>query len=179
MLPTGHIAAGFLTAHALIKILKPDLDSNQLNQLLMAGAFWGFAPDLDVFYSFARQKNLLVAHASTPIHRKYFFHAPILWLAAGLLVTLFASSVFVKLFGLIFWLASWSHFVLDSIEYGIMWLWPFNRKVYALMRREENLSIAETNFFRHSIKVLQEYAKRASCYLEILIILAALIIYFR
>ena len=61
MLPTGHIAAGFLTAHALIKILKPDLDASQVNQLLAFGAFWGFAPDLDVFYSFARQKNLLVS----------------------------------------------------------------------------------------------------------------------
>jgi hypothetical protein len=49
MLPPGHIAAGYLTALAAIKIFKPDFDQQQINQLLVLGMFWGFAPDLDVF----------------------------------------------------------------------------------------------------------------------------------
>ena len=176
MLPTGHIAAGFLTAFGVIKILKPDLGPHQVNQLCMMGAFWGFAPDLDVFYSFAKQKSLLVSHSGTPIHRKFFFHAPMVWLILGLSIFLFGSSVYLKTFGLIVWLASWSHFVLDSIEYGIMWLWPWKRKIYALWRAGEAWRIEEKNFFKHSFKFLYFYSKRISFYLEIVIILSALII---
>lgn len=179
MLPTGHIAAGFLTAHALIKILKPDFDANQINQLLALGAFWGFAPDLDVFYSFARQGNLLVSHKDTPVHHKFFSHAPMAWLVPGLLIYFLGASDYAKMFGLVFWLGTWSHFVLDSVEYGIMWLWPINNKIYALSHRGQNFRIDEKNFFRHSIQFLFYYSKRVSFYLEVLIIILALIVYFK
>src|SRR3989344_7538032 len=106
MLPTGHIAAGYLTAFATIKILKPDFDQQQINQLLALGAFCGFAPYLDVFYAFFRQRSLLVAHNSTPNHRKYFFHAPVLWLICGLAIYFLSASEFVKLFGAVLFLSS-------------------------------------------------------------------------
>lgn len=179
MLPTGHIAGGYLTAFLFIKILKPEIDSNQINHLLIVGAFWGFAPDLDVFYAFAKQQNLLVSHPTTPIHRKFFLHAPMFWLIVGLMIFFISASTFGKLFGLILWFSSWSHFFLDSIEYGIMWLWPFNSKVYSLFNQEKKFRIEETNFLKHSFKFLYFYSKSITFYLEIFIIISALIVYFK
>lgn len=180
MLPTGHIAGGFLTGAALLQILKPDLPQTEMNQLLFWAMFWGFAPDLDEFWFFFKNRSLLVAPAGVKTnHHYYFSHAPVLWLAGGLLIYFFVSADFWKAFGLLVWLGSWSHFVLDSVENGIMWLWPFNNRLYGLKNRGEKFVIAEKNFFKHSFKFLELYSKRISFYLEILIILTALIIYLK
>jgi|SRR3989344_2383840 len=182
MLPTGHIAAGYLTAYAAIKILKPDLDQHQVNQLLMMGAFWGFAPDIDEFWFFFKNKSLLVNPVGVKkYHHDYFTHAPVVWLVAGLAVYLVSSSDYTKFFGLVLWLASWSHFLLDSIEYGIMWLWPLSNKLYALKGGgEKPFVIEEKNFFKHSLKFVYLYATTSiSFYLEVLIIIASLIVFFK
>jgi membrane-bound metal-dependent hydrolase YbcI (DUF457 family) len=178
MLPTGHIVAGYLTAFGLIKVIRPEFSQAEINQLYMWGMFWGFAPDLDVFYYFLKNKNFLVSgqEALKGSHRKYYSHAPILWLIAGLSVYFLAGSVYVKMVGLLIWLGSWSHFLLDSIDYGIMWLWPFSSKVYALRNREVKFVIQERNFFKHSFKFLQAYSKFWTFYFEILIILLGILV---
>jgi len=178
MLPTGHLAAGYLVGVGVAKLLLPDITQFELHFFGYWGAFLGFAPDLDVFYAFFVQKSLLVAHKDTPIHRKYFFHAPILWLIVGMLIIYFARDYKFWVIGYLVWLGSWSHFILDSVEYGIMWLWPFNTNVYALFNIKDNLRFEEKNFFWHSFKFLKEYTKKLSFYLEIFIILTAIIIYF-
>jgi membrane-bound metal-dependent hydrolase YbcI (DUF457 family) len=179
MLPPGHIAAGYLTGYALLKFAKPALDSQQQTQLLWWSAFFGFAPDIDVFFVFFSTHSLLVAGDKDVNHRKYFSHAPVLWLLAGLLIYFFAPSTYLKYIGLLLWLASWSHFLLDSIEHGVMWLWPFSKKVFAIKNQGERTLIPEKNFFKHSLQFLKFYTTRVSFYLEVLIIAAALIIYFK
>src|SRR5437762_3439625 len=121
MLPTGHIAAGFLTAEVLLNFTHQNFSHSEVTQLLWWGVFWGFAPDLDVFYFFIKHKTLLVASgtSSSDPHRKFASHAPIYWLIAGLLVYFFSASEYWKFVGLLLWLGSWSHFLLDSVEYGI------------------------------------------------------------
>ncbi len=176
MLPTGHIAAGFLTAYSIVKIARPDLELSQINQLLFFGAFFGFAPDLDEFYVFAKSRSWLVASETTSLmHRKFFSHTPVLWVLGGLIIFLFTSG-FIKLLGLIILFSSLSHFLLDSIEHGIMWLWPFSSKVYALKDAGFNFLIKEKNFFKHSFQFLQIYTTRLSFYLEVLIILVAIFV---
>lgn len=173
MLPPGHIAAGYLTGYALLKFAHPALDAQQQTQLLWWSAFFGFAPDIDVFFVFFTTHSLLVAGDKDVNHRKYFTHAPVLWLLAGIVIYFFASSVYVKYFGLLFWLASWSHFVLDSIEHGVMWLWPFSNKVFALKSQGVRKVIPEKNFLKHSLQFLKFYTTRLSFYLEALIIIIA------
>jgi hypothetical protein len=62
-----------------------------------------------------------------------------------------------------------------------MWLWPFNNKLYALKGGGvKPFVIEEKNFFKHSLKFLKLYAtKSVSFYLEVIIIIFAVIIYFR
>ncbi len=178
MLPPGHIAAGYLTAYGLLKVLKPDLAPTEIHQLYLWGMFWGFVPDLDTFYYFFRNGNWLVAGTEglKKNHRQYYSHAPILWLIAGLLVYFLVTSVYLKIVGLLIWLGAWSHFLLDSVEYGIMWLWPFSKKLYALKNREVKIVIEEKNFFKHCFLFIKLYAKRLSFWLVLLIIFCALII---
>lgn len=77
------------------------------------------------------------------------------------------------------WLGSWTHFLLDSIEYGIMWLWPLSSKVYALKDPELVLPIYETRFIPYWWQSVRKYTKFYSFYLEVLIIITALIIYYK
>lgn len=181
MLPPGHIAAGFLTAKVLLHFTHPPLPEVQQVQLLWWGAFFGFAPDLDMFLFFIKNKTLLVANrdAAESSHRKFLTHAPLYWLFAGLLIFFFSPSVYWKYVGLLLWLGSWSHFLLDSIEFGIPWLRPFTNKFFALKDREYKVVIKEQGFFRHSFAFLKMYCQRISFYLEVAIIVSAIIIYFR
>lgn len=178
MLPPGHVAAGFLVAEALLKITQPGLSSAQASHLLWWGMFWGFAPDLDVFRIFFREKSFTIRNPQKNDHRNFWSHAPVLWLGVGLGVYFFASSVYIQFIGLLLWLASWSHFLLDSLEYGIMWLWPFSKNRYAL----KTIEIKENNqpgFFGYWRRFLKIYLTRISFYLEILVIISALIVYLR
>ena len=179
MLPPGHIAAGFLTAKVLLEVTHPALSQAQQNQLLLWGMLFGFAPDLDFFYAFFKTKSLLIVGEKDVTHRKFWSHAPILWLIAGLLIYFLSGSEYWKLVGLLVWLGSWSHFALDSIEYGIMWLWPLDKKVYAFKNREVRLVIPEKNVFKHSWQFLKIYSTTVTFYLELIIILSAIFIYLK
>lgn len=179
MLPPGHIAAGFLTAQALLKIAQPNLTVGEHNHLLLWGMFFGFAPDLDMFYAFFKEKAFIIKDLKKRDHRKFASHAPVLWLLAGLAIYFLAVSTYLKFIGLMLWLGSWTHFLLDSVEYGIMWLWPISRKVYALKDPELVLSITETQFIPYWLQSVRQYAKFYSFYLEVFIILSALIIYLK
>ncbi|HYV33822.1 MAG TPA: metal-dependent hydrolase [Candidatus Limnocylindria bacterium] len=178
MLPPGHIAAGYLTGYALLKFAHPNISPAEAQQLLLWTTFFGFAPDLDSFYAFYKQGSMRAAANPNVNHRKFLSHAPVLWLIAGLLIYFFAPSVYIKYIGLALWLGSWSHFLLDSIEYGIMWFWPFSNKVYALKNREISYRLDEKNFFKHNWQVVVLYSKHLSFYLEILVVLSALIVFF-
>ena len=178
MLPPGHIAAGFLTAKALLHFTHPALSSAEQAQLLWWGMFFGFLPDLDTFVSFLKERAWFVKNRVNN-HRKFFTHAPLLWFCAGLLVYLLSADVYWKTLGLIIWLASWSHFALDSIEYGIMWLWPFSGKIYALCNKEKDFKLVDNNFFGYWRHFVKSYIQTLTFYCEIVIILLALIIYFR
>jgi hypothetical protein len=178
MLPPGHIAAGFLTAEALLKLTHPSLTAAQSNQLLWWGMFFGFVPDLDSFVTFAREKAFFLTNQKNN-HRKMFTHAPLLWLAAGMLVVLFAPTTYWRYVGLLLWLGSWSHFLLDSIQYGIMWLWPFSPRIYSLFDRESVFQIKERKFFSYWTTFVKTYVRQISFYLEIIIIISAFAVYFK
>ena len=114
------------------------------------------------------------------MHRKFYTHIPILWLAAGLIIYFLSSDIYFKIFGLLVWVGSWTHFLLDSIEYGVMWLWPFNKEVWAVKDRGViKRSVNANNFFGYWMSYLRYYVTRWTFFVEVLIILTTLIIYFR
>ncbi len=175
MLPPGHFAGGYLAAEALLHITKADLSSAQANQLLWWGAFFAFAPDLDTFASFIKERAWFVKNPANN-HRKFVSHAPLLWLLAGLLVYFFSADIYWKNVGLLLWLGSWTHFLLDSIEYGIMWLWPFSNRIFALKNREREFNIQSPTFLVYWWNFVKSYTRTLTFYIELLIVVIALIV---
>lgn len=179
MLPPGHLAAGYLATEALLKIAKPNLPAAQLQELLYWGMFFSFAPDLDMFYAFVKLKSFRVLNKKDIWHRKFYSHAPLVWLIPGLLIFVLAPGIYFKYFGLVLIFGSFSHFILDSIDYGIMWLWPFSNKVYALRNPEKIFEIPERkNIIAYYWQFLKLYTGVLTFYFEILILAAAIVIFF-
>jgi membrane-bound metal-dependent hydrolase YbcI (DUF457 family) len=176
MLPTGHIAAGFLTAKALLHFTHPELSSVQQTHLLWWGAFFSFAPDLDNFVAFAKVRAWWYKPGmDNTIHRRFYSHLPVIWLIAGLLIYFFAQSPYFKMFGLVVWLGSWSHFLLDSIDiYGIMWLWPFSKEKWALKDRGDEKKIQGGSFFGYWLNYLKCYVTRWTFYVELVLLITVL-----
>ncbi len=179
MLPPGHLAAGYITAKIVTSSLHYNLTSHQVNVLTLLGTIIAFIPDLDFFIAFAKTRSFRIENDKV-IHRKFWSHAPLLWLAAGLLVFFLAQSPFYKALGLLIWLCSWIHFICDT-EWGIMWLWPFSKKFYPFSERFYAQKYKEdapkrAGFFTYWFDVIwNEYTKRHG-YIEIILIIAAAII---
>ncbi len=171
MILPGHLAAGFLTASAILHVTSPELAPVQANLLLAFGTLAGDFPDVDVFYNML--KHRAISPKGLDEHRDYLTHAPAIWLVAGLTIFFFASSPFYKLIGLLTWLGPWSHFLCDSIEIGVMWLWPFSRKRYAL-RKE--LPPRETGSSSDWINLLNTYRRLYSFYAEAALVIIAIIV---
>lgn len=180
MLPPGHVAGGYLTAYALIKLTHPALDQQHIDSLLLTGAFLGFAPDLDSFYAFYKVKSFTIQNNQVN-HRGFLSHTPFVWLIAGLLIYFLSSNEFIKYIGLLVWLGPWSHFALDSFSHGVKWLWPLNDKFYALQDPGKSKGLEQKGFTQYWFKFLFNYThKRKSTFIaEVLIILTALIIFFK
>lgn len=174
MLPPGHIAAGYLVTKVFLGITKPELNTTQTDQLLLWGMFFAFAPDLDMFYAFWKEKSFKHTGKSFN-HRQFISHIPLVWLIAGFIVVIFAKNQFIQYFGLIIWLSSWSHFVLDSESLGIRWLYPFSKKFYAL----KNPGVCDVNnangFFHHWFNLIKIYHQKykLTFYAELIIIFTA------
>jgi membrane-bound metal-dependent hydrolase YbcI (DUF457 family) len=176
MLPPGHIAAGYLVGRAVLYYGHPDITASQRNILLFLGCFFAFAPDFDFLYVFFKEKGFVIKKGDTN-HRKLLSHAPVLWLIVGLVIYSFASDDFWRYVGLFAWLCSWSHFLMDSIQHGVMWLWPFSTRSFALKDPDiKHPPLPSDNFISHWLLFLKFYAYKVrwTFYAEVLVLLAAL-----
>ena len=178
MLPSGHIAAGYLVAYGTLHLIKPELAPSQYSQLLFLGAFFGFCPDLDAFYAFFEAKSLTVT-SQEGYHRSYITHCPLFWLVLALVFFIFAANAFWQMFALLIWLGTWSHFFLDSFNLGIKWLWPFTNKYYAFRNPGQKDDGPHLPFFAYWMWFLNYYKTEHSVtlYLEILILVTAAVVF--
>lgn len=177
MLPPGHIVGGYVVAEAVLAVTHFSLSAQQTNELLLLGMFFAFAPDLDFFYAFFRLHGWTL-QKNTVDHRKFVTHMPIVWLVAGLAIFFAAQTPFMKVLGLLVWLGAWSHFLLDTIEYGIMWLWPFSSKVYALKNKERKFVTVEKSFVRYWTHFVWWYMHQMSFWLEVGVIVVAVFVWY-
>ena len=177
MLPPGHIAGGYLVTKLFLVLVKPELNATQTDQLILWGMFFAFAPDLDMFYAFWKVKGLKHT-GKTFNHRQFITHIPLFWLIAGLSVNILTRSQFMRYLGLVIWFSSWSHFILDSGFYGIRWLYPLNKKFYALETPGVNEINNANGFFNHWINLIKLYHQKYKLifFIEISFIFAALTI---
>jgi membrane-bound metal-dependent hydrolase YbcI (DUF457 family) len=136
--------------------------------------FFSFAPDLDSFIVFAKKKSFTFSNSAKDNHRRFVSHAPALWMIAGLAIYFLSGSEYFKILGLLLWLCSWSHFILDSIEDGIMWLWPFDKEKWALKNRGTEWKIDDKSFFGYWLNYLRFYLTRWTFYAEIAVLISVL-----
>ncbi len=177
MVLPGHLAAGYLATRALLAIFHPGFSSTEIDALLIIGTLAGELPDIDLAKLYFDHK--LKRPNRTNDHRVYITHAPLFWLIISITVALvgfLVSSIFVEWIGWLIWAGSWTHLAIDSIEYGVMWAWPFSKKLFALKKEVPVETIdARPGSPKYHFKYIKEvYLKTVSFWAEIIITLAAL-----
>lgn len=173
MVLPGHLAGGYLAARGTLSLLHPELSTTQIDELLILGALAGDFPDLDVaaFYIGRIVKKSPSAQAKEG-HRDYATHTPILWLAVGVLIWLIGwicDSALIEAAGPVVVAGSWSHLLLDSIEYGVRWLWPISTRRFALREGIDTGAVTAPKGSLHAIMqfVLRCYWKSWTVWAEI------------
>ena len=186
MVLPGHLAGGYLATKALLLLTYASFSTSQTTALLIIGTLAGELPDIDLIpFYLANRFNW----KSVQSHRNYITHAPAFWLIISLVIVatgLIFQSSFTEFIGWAILCGTWSHLILDSIEDGVMWLWPFTKRCFALGKvssfdpakyggRDRAGSIKfHLNYIR------KVYLKeRVSFYIEILITIAALYVVLR
>lgn len=180
MLPPGHIAGGYLVVRAILAVTHPALSIIEQQRLLWWGMFFAFAPDLDMFAVFFKTKRFVAPNGER--HRKFWSHAPIVWLVGGLAIFFFGftqNNLFFEYIGIVAWLSSWSHFVFDTIQHGVMWLWPWGKEPMALFDRGIRDDIPLQAFLSYWTKAVKFYMTRLaiSFVSELTVIIVALFVY--
>jgi LexA-binding, inner membrane-associated putative hydrolase len=179
MVLPGHLAGGYLATTALLAIFHPDLSLAQTNALIIIGTLAGDAPDIDlVKLYFDNRPN--GSHA-TDNHHSYMTHAPLFWLVSSLLIVAFGfifNSLFTQWCGWLILSGSWTHLLLDYIEFDVRWFWPFSNKYFTLIKREHSKDITArpgtiSNYLQF---ITKEYIKSATFWLEIIVTITALCI---
>ncbi len=133
MVLPGHLSGGYLATTALLGIFHPDFSTNEIITLLIVGTLAGELPDIDLFFFNIKYRHQQANRNDS--HRNYITHIPFFWLAISLLVViigLIINSQFTEYVGWIILAGTWSHFILDSIEYGIRWFAPISNKRIAI-----------------------------------------------
>jgi len=170
-----------LAARAVLFFANAVLSPVQTASLLAIGTLAGEAPDIDLIFFYFNQRSATSKKMDS--HRSYPTHAPMAWLIACLAVVLgghIAGSAFAELVGWMILAGSWSHFTLDSIEYGIRWLWPFTNRRFCLKEVPEFVSDKPSGTLSYYwALVTTAYLKQITFYFEIAIVLAALWAAFR
>jgi hypothetical protein len=185
MIFPGHLGAGYLTAYAIIAAAGAGsliglgagaLSPSEIDILLVSGTLLGVAPDVDILFYFFDKKTLRPDKLSS--HRTYITHAPLFWLILGMGIfsatSLLGGGAFWKIASLLVWLCPWSHLVCDSIDCGVMWLWPFSKKQYALYNAQ---AVQEANKVRQAQnwrELFLGYLKNPVAYVEMAITTAAI-----
>ena len=90
--------------------------------LIAVGILFALGPDLDFLFLYLRKHD-----ARDDYKHRDIIHFPLLYLPIG---TILMFLLFGKIWATLFFIASLSHFIHDSISigWGIKWLFPFSRK---------------------------------------------------
>ncbi|MBM3257231.1 MAG: metal-dependent hydrolase [Candidatus Liptonbacteria bacterium] len=172
MLPPGHLAAGFLTSYGLLKLSNVAFTPTEAGFILLAGTILGAIPDIDFIPFFSSRKSMRFTDSDT--HRRYITHAPIIWLTIGLITALIAPNSFIWVLGLLIWLAPWSHFMGDSLEFGVRWLWPLSNRYFALGKYPDRDLATEKTLIRHYWGIIRAYMTQSITFpLEAVLLLSA------
>jgi len=181
MLPSGHFAVGYLVTKFSISSLSGIFPQANEARFWVVGMLAAVLVDLDEFYSFYKIGRP-IGTAKGINHRKFFTHAPLFHLFIGLvgfIVGLAGGWSDLQLFAILYVAGMWSHFFFDSFGYGIMWLWPFSRRIFAFHNNSIDFEIPAGSILEYWGKFLKLFVKDFVFYLEIAVITLALLIKFK
>ena len=175
MLPTGHLAAGYLVTKFSLNALLPLFPQADQPKFLIAGAVAAVIADVDVFVSIAKIGKF-VSSTKEVDHRKNVFHAPAFHFALaalGFIVGWLGRWSDLQLYAILYFIGFASHFILDSLSYGIMWLWPLKNRLFALHEAGVYHDIPTNSVREFWTKLAVFYFTRAEFYLELLLLALA------
>lgn len=177
MVLPGHIGGGYIAARLVLFLTHASFSPVQTTILLIIGTLSGEGPDLDViFFHIIR---LVKKSDKKENHRAYITHTPIFWLTLSLAVVIMGylcGSAFTVTTGWMILAGSWSHLILDSIEYGIRWLWPFSPKRFQLWEEVPHrlMTDDESAIAYYWYWITGPYWREVTSYAEIAVTLTAL-----
>ena len=180
MVLPGHLSGGYLSTTALLSLISfGSFSANEITTLYIIGTIAGEIPDIDLFiFYFEKKKN---NNSTRSTHREYFTHMPLFWIILSLIISFLGSlfsSPFTIVTGFVILFGTMSHFILDSIDYGIAWLRPFSQKRFSIFPMElikkhsSHEIVGSVTYYWNYLK--STYLKQATSYVEILITVVAL-----
>lgn len=182
MVLPGHLAGGYLAALALLTVGEPSITAAQASALLAIGAIAGDGPDIDLFLYYFNQRSKRPS-ADSSGHRHYITHTPAFWLVLSLIIFgigLIADSTFVQYIGWVILAGSWSHLLLDSIEFGVRWLWPIMKRRYYLLPGSNPVIDEPKGTLRYYRELIRATAFRnVTFYAEITVTAIAIVVLFQ
>lgn len=117
----AHLPAGFLLTRRILDHARPDVKLSR--RLLVLGLIASVLPDLDLLHFY------LIDQRQT-LHRLYWPHLPMFWLAPAavcFLVCALSRSKLLTLVFLTFYANVFLHLVLDTVAGPVFWLYPFDK----------------------------------------------------
>jgi|SRR3989344_2197089 len=173
MLIIGHLSLGYLVSLVLAKLLNISSSFPYYNTLIVIGVIAAIIPDLDFFLLFYKHKSLKLQRDDS--HRKYLTHTLLFWVIISGLIFLIASNEVMKYASFFILMGGLSHLAGDSIEYGVMWLWPFLKKKYSMHKIPKENFKANEPLLRYYWKFFSQiYIKNGTFYVELILIVVAL-----
>lgn len=179
MIFPGHIAGGYLAAKVVLALSHTAFTSGQTTALLTIGTIAGELPDMDILFFFLHHKYSKDVEKRNN-HRTFVTHAPAFWLVISLLIAgagWIGNSPFTEMLGWLILAGTWTHFFLDSFEYGIRWLWPFSDRRFAMRQIvEPDISAPQGTIAHYRELVGKVWNKRLTYVLEVIVVVGALLV---
>lgn len=177
MLWVGHLSLGYLFYKIILSVYPAEIISQyELNILLVVTLIASILPDLDFISFFTKNKSMKLQNYSS--HRTQISHAPLIYLTVGVIFYLVSQTIFFKIASILFIVGIMGHFIGDSIEYGIMWLWPLSKKQYSLHKVPKE-NIQSSGIVDYYWKFFWSiYVKNWTFWIELGVILTAIFIIF-
>ncbi|MFA6553922.1 MAG: metal-dependent hydrolase [Candidatus Paceibacterota bacterium] len=186
MVLPGHLAGGYLATYGILALSSStagfsSFSPTELSVLFIIGTLAGELPDLDLAWFYLENRNH--KHSKVHSHREHITHTPIFWLGISALIAIFGfifNSSFISFVGLLILAGTWTHFILDSIESGIRWLWPFSNKSFCLIKTKiegpkPNGTVGGFNYYWKYVK--SEYLTSVTFYAETFITMIAILVF--
>lgn len=182
MILPGHLAAGYLATEAVLHLTGVTFSPTETTTLLIYGTLAGDLPDIDLAFYYFNQK-FSGSRTSSDGHRSYITHKPLFWLLISGVIAgagALAGSSFTVTIGLLTLTGTWAHFVGDSIEDGVRWLWPFSNRLF-YMRHFESPDIPGPKGTPkyYWLLVKNTALHKVTTYVEILLIALAILVAFK